>query len=98
MADINNIIKNSMRISHDKLDDEIIRKIYSCKEDLKSYGVNSEKESELITTACEFYCKWHFNYMGIGSEFKKYYEDLRDHLSLSTEYRIKKESNNAGEE
>lgn len=86
MDDITKIIKNSMRISHSKLDDEISRKVKSCKEDLKSYGVNPEKESELITTACEFYCKWQFNYMGIGSEFRKYYEELRDHLSLTEDY------------
>lgn len=89
-------IKNSMRISHSKLDEEIYRKINSCKEDLRSYGVNSEMESELIITACEFYCKWNFNYMDIGNEFKKYYEDLRDHLSLSKEFRLEGDTDSAG--
>lgn len=47
---------------------------------------NVLKEDELITKACELYCKWQYDYMGKGERFEKNYSCLRDAMSMGGDY------------
>lgn len=75
-------IRQSMMIKHDKLDRNIERYIGTCLQDMQMAGANIKKESNLLDTACEFYCKWKLDYMGQGERHEKAYKDLRDAMSL----------------
>lgn len=81
-------IKKSMRITHSQLDDDIQREIDACKKDLERVGVVLllNEARPLVTTACELWCKANYDYLGKGAEFRERYIDLRNALSLSTEY------------
>lgn len=79
-------IKKSMRISHSSLDDDIQRNINACLLDLERVGVYKSKETELLTKACELYCKWQYDYQGKGEQFQANYEKLRDSMSLAGDY------------
>lgn len=81
------IIKKSMRITHNVLDDDIQRNISACLLDLERVGVSVITESDLQTKACELYCKWQYDYQGKGEQYSKHYEQLRDAMSLCGAYR-----------
>lgn len=75
-------IRQSMQIKHTKLDDNIKRDMSACLPDMQIAGVDIRKESALMDTAIEFYCKWQFDYMGQGEKYEKSYKELRDTMSL----------------
>ena len=75
-------IRQSMMIKHDKFDSNIKRYIDTCLQEMQMAGVNIKKESNLLDTACVFYCKWKLDYMGQGERYEKAYKDLRDAMSL----------------
>ena len=80
-------IRESMRISHEKLDKDIQRNIDTCLLDLERAGVDGGDENRLLDKACELYCKWQYDYQGKGEQYRDHYEKLRDVMSLSEGYR-----------
>ena len=80
-------IKLSMRISHNKLDTDIQRNIDACMLDLERVGVCISKPSELLTKAAELYCKAEYDYLGKGDKFRANYNNLRDSMSMSGDYK-----------
>ena len=80
-------IKLSMRITHDMLNSDIQHNIDACLLDLGRVGVNTTVESELLTKACELYCKWQYDYNQKGEQYEANYNKLRDAMSLCAEYR-----------
>ena len=80
-------IKTALRISHDKLDEDIINNIDACLLDLKRVGVNVSEPDALIDKACELYCKYQYDYQNKGEQFRQSYESLRDALSLCDDYK-----------
>lgn len=80
-------IKTALRISHDKLDEDIINNINACLLDLKRVGVNVSEPDALIDKACELYCKYQYDYQNKGEQFRQSYESLRDALSLCDDYK-----------
>lgn len=80
-------VKKSLRVSHDALDDEIERNFQTCLRDLSRVGVDPAIDSPLIDKACDLYCKWQQDYQGKAEMYRGNYEQLRDSLSLSEEYR-----------
>lgn len=69
------------------LNKDIQRNIDACLLDLERVGVDKNKQSELLTKACELYCKWHFDYLCKGDQSRKNYENLRDAMSLAGDYK-----------
>ena len=94
-------IKLALRFKTDAFNGEIQDNILIALDDLARVGVFRamiEKDNflsckdgndmdSLIYKACELYCKWHFNFLGKGEQFRHNYENLRDALSLYSEYR-----------
>lgn len=79
-------IRKSMRITHAQLDDEIERNINTALRDLRRVGIDT-KDNDLIDKACELYVKAQFDYMGKGEQFWGHYEDMRDAMSMTGEYK-----------
>lgn len=88
-------LKTSLRISHNKLDDDLKANILACIEDLKKVGVTvieydgNEDDflgNELQLKAIELYIKWQYDFNGKGEQFRKNYESLRDSMALSNLY------------
>ena len=80
-------IKKSLRISHNKLDDDIESNIQACLLDLTIAGVNAKIEDELITQAVKLYCKWQYDFFGNADRFEKAYYNLKMSLALSGDYK-----------
>ena len=91
-------IKTALRMDCDDLDEDIQDTIEAAKSDLILSGVKEAKITEddpLILRAIKVFCKAEFSSDNVESNrFRKSYEMLRDHLSLSTEYSFKEEINN----
>ena len=87
-------IKDSMRIRHSALDEDIKENILAAAADMYRVGVqpygnagkSKLKKDSLIRKAAELYCKAQADYMGKGTQFESSYEKLRDALSLSGDY------------
>lgn len=95
-------IKQSMRISHNRIDDDIISDVDTAKLDMTRLGIdvykrdadgNIEKiygeevlKDNLVYKCIEFFVKWQADYMGHGDKYEKAYKDLSASLSLSGKY------------
>ncbi len=87
-------IKDSMRIRHSALDEDIQDNIMAAAADMYRVGVqpyanagkSKLKKDPLIRKAVELYCKAQADYMGKGARLELSYEKLRDALSLSGDY------------
>lgn len=86
-------VKTALRISHDRLNAEISQHISACCADMKRVGVDvpdnieNISDSSLLYIAVVLWCKAQYDFIGKGTEFKKGYDNLRDALSLSSDYR-----------
>lgn len=91
-------IKESMRISHNLLDQEILENIESSIFDMKRVGIQpfsieneeidqSKLKDKLVEKAAELYCKWQADFQGKAERYEKAYNSLRDALSLCGDYR-----------
>ncbi len=86
-------IKDSLRVSGNDLDTEILDLIESAKADLILSGVHKDKVVDtdpLIKRAITVYCKAHFGYddSKIVERFEQSYISLKHHLTLSSEYTV----------
>ena len=87
-------IRDSMRIRHSALDEDIRDNIMAAAADMyrvdvqpyANAGKSKLKKDPLIRKAVELYCKAQADYMGKGTQFEASYEKLRDALSLSGDY------------
>ena len=82
-------IKQSMRISHNALNNNILDDIEICKIDLSIAGVYCEDNDKLLQKACELYVKWQNNYLGKGEQFEKAYRSLKDAMALCGDYNVR---------
>jgi hypothetical protein len=90
-------VKNSMRISHNKLDDQISSDILACLSDLQMCGVatyrmdpQGEKiavDDPLIDKAVELYCKAQADYQGAANRYLRAYESLKGTMQMCEDYR-----------
>lgn len=80
-------VKLWLRISSDKMDDELEQTIDACKLDLSNSGVkNLDSADPLIQQAVKLYCKAQFGYDDSAGKFAEAYEHLKAALSLSGDY------------
>ena len=82
-------MRAALRISStsEKITEEINDCIAACKADMKNDGVKVIKETDgLINSAITLYCKAEFGFNNAAEQFRKSYECLKTHLSLSSEY------------
>lgn len=86
-------VKTTLRISHNKLDDDISQHISACLDDMKRLGIAIPDDVEdvadmpLLFSTVKIYCMAQFDFLNKGEQYKKGYESLRDTLSLSSNYR-----------
>lgn len=81
------LIKRSMRISSNDLDLDLLQNIQVCLEDMNRLGVNSEDpQSNLVIKAVELYCKWQYDYLGKGEQFRLHYDRLVMGMSQAKDY------------
>ena len=87
-------IKIDLRISHSKLDDDIASNIEACFYDLIRLGVYPNKNVPLTEKAVKLYIRWQYNFEGEADRYRLAYENLRDAMSLSSDYRMEREEIN----
>lgn len=86
-------VKTALRISHNRLDDDINQHISACLDDMKRLEIAVPDDTEnvvgvpLLLAAVKIYCMAQYDFLGKGEQYKKGYESLRDTLSLSSNYR-----------
>ena len=89
-----NKVKTSLRITSDVLNDDIKSNINAALVDMSRVGIstkaikidNPETYDALILACVEFYCKWIFDYIQKGEQWRIAYERLRDSMSRSKQY------------
>lgn len=85
-------VKDSMRITHNALDDDFNMKINSALKEMERVGIDIPASVDvskdfLIVTGCELYVKWLDNYEGRGEEYRRAFRQVRDSMALSSEYK-----------
>lgn len=94
------LIKKSMRITHDRLDDVLLSDIQAGADELERAGVNPYTEDDgggrtitdrpLIVKTIEFYVKAVEDYDGKGTRYMSSFRASRDAMSLSGGYHEKR--------
>ena len=87
-------VKTSLRITSDALNDDIVSNIRAALLDMSRAGVDtstvnvddSKTYNALILACVEFYCKWIYDYIQKGEQWRIAYERLRDSLSRCGDY------------
>ena len=77
--------KTNLRITTDRLDDEIEQAIKACYADLAMAGVLSV-EGTLADMAVRLYCRWQFGFDGKPERYEKAYTGLKNAMSLCGDY------------
>lgn len=81
--------KTALRISHNKLDENILLDIEACKRDMERVGVNYLDESDpIIHKVIELYLKWQYDFLAEGERYERAYKEMRDGLSLCGDYHV----------
>lgn len=75
-------VKTALRITHDKLNDEIQGTIDAAMLDLMSAGMDRTASDALVYMAIKLYAKWQYDYCGKGEQYGKAYGDLKTVLAL----------------
>ena len=82
-------VKLYLKIDFDDLDSEIADLIEEAKADLILSGISKKKIEEediLVQRAIKIFCKAEYSDTKDSERYKKSYEMLKDHLSLSMDY------------
>jgi len=82
-------VKQSLRIDGNESDIEVNDLIEAAKLDLKISGVEADETDQLIKRAITVYCKANYGYEDTqtAERLERSYISLKQHLSLSTEYK-----------
>lgn len=82
-------VKTDLRISHDKLDDDIYHNIEACVLDLERVGINTDVgDDALMEKVIRLFVRWQYNFENQADRYKNAYMDLRDMMRLSEKYRL----------
>lgn len=81
-------VKDFIRISHNKLDQDITADIEGCLADLKVHGIVHKDDTDpLILNAIKLYCKAiYIDDVVKGAEYNRRYKELRDCLKVASDY------------
>ena len=81
-------IKQSIRIRHSKLDDDVQSDIDACMADLRMHGITLKDETDpLVFSAVKLYCKSLYTEdVAKAADFRERYERLRDCLKDAEGY------------
>jgi hypothetical protein len=88
-------IKTNLRISHDKLDDDLADAVTSCLADLRVCGVKPPEPEDpadgidpLILNAIKLYCRKEFtDDLAKAAEYQRRYDALKSCLMMAGDYR-----------
>lgn len=87
-------VKKSLRMKSDVLNDDISSNINAALLDMSRVGINIEKINledpktyDALTLSCvEFYCKWLYDFLQRGEEWRAAYTRLRDSMAMCGDY------------
>ena len=81
------VAKTALRLSTTALDGEISDEVDACLLRLHIAGAAGADEDPLVKDAVRAYVRWQLVFCGRGSEWKACFEELRDAMGLSDNYR-----------
>jgi len=81
------VAKTALRLSTTALDGEISDEVDACLLRLHIAGAAGADEDPLVKDAVRAYVRWQHDFCGRGSEWKACFEELRDVMGLSDNYR-----------
>lgn len=81
------VAKTALRLSTTALDSEISDEIDACLLRLHLAGAEGADEDPLVKDAVRSYVRWQHDFCGRGEEWKTCFEEIRDAMGLSDDYR-----------
>ena len=87
-------VKKSLRMKSDVLNDDISSNINAALLDMSRVGINIKKIDlekpetyDALTLSCvEFYCKWIYDFLQRGEEWRAAYIQLRNSMAMCGDY------------
>ena len=89
-------LRRALRISNDRLDQEIRDTIDAVVLDLRTAGVVSGDVDALTGMAVKLYAKWKFDFLGKGEQHHQASESLKAVLAMDEGYNTAKEDGSDG--
>ncbi len=81
-------MRSMVRISHDKLDEELEMLKEAYLTDLSMSGVNIIPAGDMLSLAAlRLYLRWQMNYNGEADRYRQSYEATKIAMSLASEYK-----------
>lgn len=81
------VAKTALRLSTTAIDSEISDEIDACLLRLHLAGAEGADEDPLVKDAVRSYVRWQHDFCGRGEEWKTCFEEIRDAMGLSDDYR-----------
>lgn len=82
-AELISKMKKHLRISHEKLDEDIKDDITACILDMQRVGIKYDSKDELINQAIKLYLRYKFNFDNQAERYLRDYKSLRISLSMN---------------
>lgn len=79
-------VKLALRITEEEFEDEILRLIEDCLEELARLGVTADEEDPQIISAVVAYCKWQFGDNDTADRWRDIYSRKLAQFKMMTGY------------
>lgn len=82
-------VKTDLRISHSKLDGDILENINAARLDMKRLGVDADLDNDLVKKAIKLYVRWQYNFENQADRYMNAYQDMILVMSMAKDYKDK---------
>lgn len=82
-------VKTDLRISHGKLDGDILENVNAARLDMKRLGVDADLDNDLVKKAIKLYVRWQYNFENQADRYMNAYQDMILVMSMAKDYKDK---------
>lgn len=82
-------VKTDLRISHSKLDGDILENVNAARLDMKRLGVDADLDNDLVKKAIKLYVRWQYNFENQADRYMNAYQDMILVMSMAKDYKDK---------
>nr|DAH15942.1 MAG TPA: hypothetical protein [Bacteriophage sp.] len=86
------VAKTALRLTTTALDAELADEVAACLSRLHLAGAEGQDSDPLVKDAVRAYVRWQHDFCGRGDEWKTCFEEIRDAMGLSDDYKQNQEA------
>lgn len=86
------VAKTALRLTTTALDAELADEVAACLSRLRLAGAEGQDSDPLVKDAVRAYVRWQHDFCGRGDEWRTCFEEIRDAMGLSDDYKQNQEA------